>query len=324
MQKKILLISNNFAVGWAGHLTAAGSVIRSLQSSLSPDMTTLESVRQVLTKPDTSQLGSLEVSLIGWVIDTDGQHCFLWNSLYPGKLFPGVPQYDGSGDLTARALFGAKGLHHASPPDHIDPHEVSRGALSMTTLLMAYEFWDPSTKQLGFGCAYEILQLVDGTHFKYLDDALFIPIAFDLDDRGRYLGVKFCASQVKYKAQGNCSTFYIYDPIKNAQEVYTIPPPGPYPVEAESATEQLRQHVVNETFSFPFESDYYCCSFRLRSPTFETTKAFFVARKDEAKIHGVRINIEEHAIGIDVSREWVEWMFNYVRTRETEVALRDT
>lgn len=64
-RKKILLISDNFAVAWTGHLFAAGSVIRSLQSSLSPNNITLESVREVLTHPETYNLGSGEVHLIG-------------------------------------------------------------------------------------------------------------------------------------------------------------------------------------------------------------------------------------------------------------------
>jgi hypothetical protein len=313
-QKKILLISNNFALAWTGHLVAAAAVIRSLQSSLSPDKTTLESVIEVLTDPATSQLGRTEVKLICWVIDAHGQHWFLWNSLYPRELFSGAPQCDGSGELTARALVGAKGLHHSSPPEHVDPHEVTRGVLGVTTQLMAYEFWGPSTKPWGFGFAYEILQLVDGTHFKYLDNALFIPIACDLDERGRYLRFRFCASQIKYKADGNCSTFYIHDPIKKTEDIYIVPPPGPDPVEADGVTEDLRQRILNKTYSYPLESDYYCFSLRLRSPVFETSRAFTIIRKDETQLGGLlKINIVGKAFELEISREMVEWFYDNIR-----------
>jgi len=180
-------------------------------------------VREVLTNPATSDIGSLHVRLIGWVIDARGQHCFLWNSLYPGELFSGAPQCDGSGSSTAEFLVASKLLDRASCPDHIEPDEDCRGALSVTTQLMAYEFWGPSTREWNFGFAYEILQLVDGTHFKYLDNALFIPIAFELDERGRYISGKFSAPQVKYKADGNCSTFFIHDPIMKTEDIYIVP-----------------------------------------------------------------------------------------------------
>ncbi|MBH0177032.1 MAG: hypothetical protein HP491_04015 [Nitrospira sp.] len=60
-QKKILLIHDNFAIAWTGHWVAANSVIRTLQSSLSLNNITLESVREVLTHSETSNLGSVEV-----------------------------------------------------------------------------------------------------------------------------------------------------------------------------------------------------------------------------------------------------------------------
>ena len=313
-RKKILLISDNFAVAWTGPLFAAGSVIRSLQSSLSLNNITLESVREVLTYPETSNLGSEALHLIGWVIDARGQHCFLWNSLYPGELFSGAPQCDGSGSSTAEFLVASKLLDRASCPDHIEPDEDCRGALSVTTQLMAYEFWGPSTRPWGFGGAYEILYLVNGTHFKYLDNALYIPLACDLDERGRYIGTTFCASQFKYKADGNWSTFHINDPIARAQTIFNVPPPGPEPIETDGVIEDLRQRVQNRTYAFPFESDYYCFSLRLKSPVFETSRAFMVMPKHEAaQFSGLNINVVGDGININISGEWVEWYYKTIR-----------
>ena len=313
-QKKVLLIHDNFALAWTGHWVAAGSVIRTIQSSLSLNNITLESVREVLTHPETSNLGSVEVRLIGWVIDARGQHCFLWNSLYPRELYLEASHCDGSGELTALALVGTQGLHRNSPTAPNEPDEDRRGALVVTTQLMAYEFWGPSTRPWGFGLAYEILQLVNGTHFKYLDNALYIPLACELDERGRYISTTFYASQTKYKAHGNCSTFYIHNPIAKTQDIYIVPPPGPDPVESDGIVEDLRQRILNNTYSFPLESDYYCVSLRLKSPVFETSQAFMVMSKHEAaQFTGLKINIVGNGINLNISGEWVEWFYETIR-----------
>ena len=316
-RKKILLISANFAVAWTGHLFAAGSVIRSLQSSLSPNNITLESVREVLTHPETYNLGSGEVRLIGWVIDVRGQHCFLWNSLYPRELYLEASHCDGSGELTALALVGTKGLSRNSPTDPNKPDEDRRGALAVTTELMAYEFWGPSTRPWGFGFAYEILQLVNDTHFKYLDNTLYIPLACELDEHGHYISTTFGASQTKYKAHGNYSFFYVHNPISKTHDIYGVPPPGPGPVESDEVdgvVEDLRQRIRNDTLSFPYESDYYCVSVRLRSPVFETSRAFMVMSKHEAaQYFGLNLNIVDNGINLQINGEWVEWFYETVR-----------
>jgi hypothetical protein len=312
--KKILLISPNFAVGWTGHLFAAGSVIRSLQSSLSHNNVTLESLREVLTHPETYDLGSGEVRLIGWVIDAHGQHCFLWNSLYPRELYLEASHCDGSGALTALALVGTKGLHSNSPTEH---DEDSLGALRVTTQLMGLEFWGTSTAQWGFGFAYEILQLVNGTHFKYLDNALYIPIDCELDEHGRYICSNYYASTIKYKAHDNYSGFYVFNPIAKSQNIYCVPPPGPEPVQSDRVVEDLRQKILNNTHSFPFESDYYCVSLRLRSPVFETSNALVVMSKHDAdQFNGFRINIVNTAIEVNITGKWVEWFYETVRLAE--------
>lgn len=84
LRKKILKISDSFALSWTGHLVAADAVIRVLQSSIDVDNVDLQSVKSVLTQPAmSSQLSPFEVRLVCWVVDSNGQHCFRWNSLYP-------------------------------------------------------------------------------------------------------------------------------------------------------------------------------------------------------------------------------------------------
>lgn len=276
-------------------------------------------MREVLTHPETYNLGSGEVRIIGSVIDDHGQYCFLWNSLYPRELYLEASHCDGSGEFTALALVGTKGLHRNSPTDPNEPDEDRRGALQITTQLMGCEFWGPSSRPWGFGFAYEILHLVNGTHFKYLDNALYIPLACEFNEHGRYMSTTFYPSQTKYKAHGNYSIFYVHDPIAKTENIYGVPPPGPDPAQSNVVVEDLRQRLLNNTYSFPLESDYYCVSLRLRSPVFETSGAAKVMSKHEAaQFTGLTINIVGKAIKLKISGEWVEWFYETIRLAEAK------
>jgi hypothetical protein len=70
LRKKLLLVAENFALAWTGHLVAANSVVTRLQTALGQDAPTLESVKAILTNPETiSGLGSFQVTLICWAFD---------------------------------------------------------------------------------------------------------------------------------------------------------------------------------------------------------------------------------------------------------------
>lgn len=139
LRKKILLVADNFALAWTGHLVAADLVVKSLQADLDRDAVTLESVNAILTNPATaSDLRPHQVQLICWVADGQGAHCFRWNSDYPHELFPGSPIYDGSGESFVQALAGM-GPHDSANPDGINPNRAVNGALGVTAELMRSE-----------------------------------------------------------------------------------------------------------------------------------------------------------------------------------------
>ncbi|NOS78441.1 MAG: hypothetical protein HOP35_10895 [Nitrospira sp.] len=318
--KKVLLISDNFALAWTGHWIAANSVIRSLQSSLDVSHVTLDSVTAVLTDPETSDLGSgINVQLVGWVADARGNHCFFWDSGKPMELSLEAPRYAGSGAKTALHIAGTHGLYHRSPPDEHDPHQVSRGALGVTSRLMSYEMWGPSTKQWGFGHAYEILRLVDGRRFEYLDDTLYLPIGIELDEHGRYLRSKFGTAFFKYQAHGNCSIIHVHNPTTSNQEVDIITPPGREPAQAEEVTRDLSQRISNEGYSYPFESAFYCHIYQLKSPNFVSPQFFSVIPKEEVGFpgYGVKVDIGKEAISVEIKREWAEWSYKTIFEAES-------
>ncbi len=314
LRKKILRIADNFALAWTGHLVAADLVIRFIERSLDLNSVTFASVEAVLTDGAAlSEFSGLQVRLVCWVIDSEGQHCFRWNSLYPHRLFSGAPTYDGSGELWALALAGVNGLRYSSPPDTVVPDQAIRGALGITTNLLDSEMWGPSTRALGFGFGYEILQWVNGTRFEYIDNALYIPLTFELDDQGHFLKREFGSSFYKYEAHDNCSVLYIYDPIAHKQDRHVITPPGRH---SEQIADELCQRIVKPT-PYPFESDYYCISIRLKGLAFVTPPSlFFIIARDESQRPGAPCRIDPSKadeIWISYDRKWVEWMYDTIR-----------
>ncbi len=195
LRKKVLIVADNFALAWTGHLLAADSVVKSLQSYLDLDAVQIEAVRAILTNRTTSDLGTLHVSLICWVIDNQGDHCFRWNSQDPNKVRWGAPIYDGSGESFVEALVGG-GLRDSFKPTSIDPDRTVDGALDVTTKLMVSEMLGPSTHPHGFGFAYEIIQ-GKSHRFEYVDNILYFAVTHELDDTGKHFSSHFAGSIYK-------------------------------------------------------------------------------------------------------------------------------
>lgn len=222
LRKKILLIADNFALAWTGDLFAAEVVIKTLQSRLDLSGVTLENVRAVLTKSPL-HLGVFHVVIICWIVDHEGQHCFRWRSDYPKEFFVGCPMYDGSGEEVIEAIAGPKGLHDSSGNSNVNPVVA---ALQVTTNLMKAEIFGPSTETFGFGFAYELLYLVDGFKFEYVDNVSYTGITYELDENGHYIGSSFSGAYYKYQSYGNLTAIFIYDPIARSQERHVITPTG--------------------------------------------------------------------------------------------------
>src|SRR5690242_2546826 len=90
--KKTLIVADNFELTWTGSLDSAHKVVSILQEHTPQRGVTLELVQGVLTDPATvCGLKQGPVKIIGWVIDSLGEHCFLWQSQWPGRLYSNVP-----------------------------------------------------------------------------------------------------------------------------------------------------------------------------------------------------------------------------------------
>ena len=311
LRKKILLVAHNFALAWTGDLVAANLVVKSLQADLDRDAVTLESVKAILTNPATaSNLRPLQVQLICWVVDGQGAHCFRWNSDYPHELFPGAPQYDGSGDSFVQALAGV-GLRDSATPEGTNPNRAVDGALSVTTELMRSEMLGPTNKPRGFGFAYEILCLVDGQRFEYVNNVLYYAITCELDGSGKYLRGGFFGSYYKYEAYGNFTAVYVYDPSTSTQSRYVVPPVGLYSEQAEA---DLLQRMAKPQYRpFPFDSDHYNAFVLLKAPNFSCPPTSMYFGKKAAQVHQIIDISKPNAISLRVPPDMVERMYREIR-----------
>ena len=312
VRKKILRIADNFVLGWTGALVAAQSVITSLELHLDIDKVTLNSVKTVLTNSATSNLGlGLEVMLVCWVIDQNGHHCFLWNSLYPSELFLGDPQFAGSGESFVAAYVGAEGLKEFAPSGSAPPDPTS-GALSVVTELMKAELVGPSTRPMGFGFAYEILQLKEGSRFEYVDDILYLSLTCTLDQSGQYQAARITGPVYKYEADGNLATVFIYDPASRKIDVHAVTPPGG--TVPEQITSRLTQRYCDPQFSFPFQSRYYyfVLQFEILGASDQNMACVLSTSGKEDSCCAINAS-HKNTIEITISREMCEQVYRTIK-----------
>ena len=280
-KKKLLLISKNFALAWTGDELAANSVVKTLQSSLENVEINLESIEKILIHPSTSDLGKLNVTLVCWVVDSLGEHCFRWNSDYPSELFLGESLLDGSGESYMKTLVGPKGLIEEPPVSVSSPRKVVFGALSVVTKMMGHELIGPSTEQFGFGFGYELVRLVNGRKFEYVDNILYICIMHEFNDIGFHQRSYIKGKLYKYKANKSYSVIYSYDKNNKSIGVNIINPIGGNQVKDINLE---YKKILGENFSFPFKSSYYCI-FELYKTSSYTSNPLItiVSEKDKQK-----------------------------------------
>lgn len=316
LRKKVVLVADNCALAWTGHLVAANSVVTSLQAALGRDALTLESVKAILTDPTISRLGDLQVSLICWVADGQGAHCFRWNSAYPHELFPGSPIYDGSGWSSVQALVGV-GLRDSATPEGTNPNRAVEGALHVSTELMRSEMLGPTNQPQGFGFAYEILCLVDGQRFEYLNNVLYFAITCELDGSGKYMRGGFFGSCYKYEAYGNFTGVYVYDPSTRTQSRYVVPPVGLYSKQEE---DDLLQRMAKPQYRpFPFDSDHYNVFVLLTAPNFLCPPISMYFGKQAAQVHHIIDISKPNEISFKGPPDMVERMYRAIQDDERGV-----
>ncbi len=206
-KKKAHLISQNLVIAWTGYVLAAQPVLHDLYTEFNARLVTKSELEHFLKNYPLKNFGSLDVRLIGWLID-DGQHCFRWNSLYPQELFYDEYHYDGSGDKTFEKLAGPGSGQGVADKESIKV--AIAGSLTLTGKLITDELLFRRNQSSGFGHAYEILYF-DGEKFKYLDKVMYVLADLLFDENSKVAKYNHYNTYYKYRNDSNHAVIHIRD-----------------------------------------------------------------------------------------------------------------
>jgi hypothetical protein len=221
LTKKIHRLQPNLAVGWTGSFVAAGIVLRSLyRRCLQRPLLVKRDLEDFLQSFPVKVLGKLAVTLVGWIVDDKGEHCFLWRSDWPQDVFYADHQFVGSGEAVFERLAG-RGSDANAP----GPKDVATRLILSVSVLLNDEIGERKNRANRFGHAYEVL-IFDGGEFRYLDDVLFVFVDVELDVDGRYIGGRFNPMLYKCHHLSDCAIVEIRDMANeiNDVELHVITP----------------------------------------------------------------------------------------------------
>lgn len=259
VRKKIHKISPNLVVSWTGHLFAAQLVIKDLHQFYQGRKISKLELEDFFKYYQVSDLASLEVQIIGWVIDIV-PYCFRWNSGWPHELFYHPFHYGGSGsELLEQANIGSE--IGSSPSGEPDLPCGKRRVTDLIGHLLAEEALGHDLQQYGFGHAYDFLYY-SGTEFCYMPQTLVSIIQFDMDGNGMISRISLNNTCYKIQSIANETVVQIHSTNDHTTHIEIISNlwtknPEQLP-EIRDYLKGLQQNVtLNSGYKFSYDSDYY-------------------------------------------------------------------
>ncbi len=171
--RKVYIISDNFAIGWAGDKWPAANLLERIFSNFAGRAATPEAWEKFITsqQPDAET----NVVLAGWIIESGRRLAFRWWSKFPSNLkkdfAKGACFSDGTGADFARRTLGEPVTYTTTATE--DRHKATLCALDGISMLIAYELLDGSNLLDLFGLCYELI-VFDGNRFSYIDDINYL------------------------------------------------------------------------------------------------------------------------------------------------------
>ena len=172
-RKKIYIISQNLVVGWTGHLVVAKNILSQINSQFEGTHVTLEAFEKFMKQMHDFENNDMMVLIIGWLINGENSHCFLWNSSFPGELFYDDRFYIGSGEHFAEELM--KPFDMSSSSENFDSLAEKAIFCSLAKLSTALTSEIVSGKNLldYFGFIYELIYF-DRDKFKQVNKITYL------------------------------------------------------------------------------------------------------------------------------------------------------
>jgi hypothetical protein len=310
-RKKVVLIAENLAVAWTGHLIAAGVVIERLQRLAELGPIARQAFVDCLTSLDAaSDLGqSLQVTLIGWFLDGEHELCFRWRSDYPIEVFfVDATLTDGSGDQHASSVIPPNGFVGPFASPNVAPTLRATESIAAVARLMQAELHGWSNAHLGFGHLYDLAMVGPTGNFQYVDDILYWGVIYKMNRSGKLQRSTVLYPLIKLQDRNGMTIAHRFNRTKNTETRELILAPGEH-----------RQDLVKQTLAElrepanrpPLESTYYCQFIYYDAPGFVNVHMTHVISKDQT-LHAPVVR-SEGALDVRFSRSLVEQFFETVK-----------
>jgi hypothetical protein len=82
--RKIYIVSDNFAVGWAGDFWPAANLLERIYSTFVGRIVTQETWEEFITNENPDP--NTNIVLAGWIVESERRLAFRWKSKYPSRL----------------------------------------------------------------------------------------------------------------------------------------------------------------------------------------------------------------------------------------------
>lgn len=298
--KKIHLISDNFVIGWTGHLFIAKGILRDLYSKFSGIHATRKQLEDFLINYPVEQNNSFVVHLVGWVVDDGTPLCFLWNSSYPQELFYEPYHVAGSGTnlfedmLNSPAKMGVQGSKKTKYDLAI------YYALNQACILMSDEVLDRNNNKMGFGHGYEILYF-DGHKFKFVDDILYTTWDFYYDVKSKGGNFNFYPEVYKYRNFNYYSVIQINNFKSQLTKFNAIRPAFD---NMPNIFDNIPSIDIEKGTVFPMDSKFYCLFFRFQASDMITSSGALV-------FHGGQPNLPFYINKVN-GKEKLNFKFDFI------------
>ena len=214
--RKVYIVSDNFAVGWAGAMWLAADLLRDVFSVFAGRAVTPEAWEEFTTSqhPDAGTT----VVLVGWIIESGRRLAFRWRSQSPSNLekdtAKGACFSDGTGADFARRTIGEPVEYTTTATQR--RQKATLCALDGISDLIGYELLDGSNVLDLFGLCYELV-VFDGDRFCYIDDVNYLHYHYkwhaDQPDQLQGGIVRFRTHYRNFGDYACCSiSNHVYDP----------------------------------------------------------------------------------------------------------------
>jgi hypothetical protein len=175
--RKVYIVSDNFAIGWAGDMWPAANLLERIYSIFAGCAVTLEAWENFITN---QHLGSgADIVLIGWIIESGRKLAFRWRSKSPSIVEKdtsrGARFSEGSGADFAINTLGEPETYKTTATKGREKAILC--ALDGISELIVFELLDGGNLYKLFGLCYELI-VFDGNRFTYIDNINYLNYHF--------------------------------------------------------------------------------------------------------------------------------------------------